>query len=84
MQFPNNQQDANVQIFKLDMNGNKSDQQAAGSQRVFSEKLGLKGAFLEKDFSDITFKVQGKEFYGHKIILTKASQHFCNMFKSSV
>ena len=79
-------QDTKVQVFQINIpkNGNESVQASSGDKKVFPEKLVLKDAFLEKDFSDITFKVQGREFYGHKIILSKANQHFCNMFKSNL
>jgi len=72
----------NVQIFQIDIPVNRNG--ASEGEKIFTEKLVFKGVFLEKDFSDITFKVQGKEFYGHKIILAKANQHFWNLFKSNL
>ncbi len=39
--------------------------------------------FLKKDLADVVFKVEGKEFYCHKLILSKASQYFFKMFTSN-
>jgi len=52
--------------------------------RVFSKELSFQKAFLEKEFSDITFKVEGKEFYCHRIILSKASPYFRNLFTTGI
>lgn len=37
-----------------------------------------------KDFSDITFQVDNKPYYAHKIVLSSMSEHFRAMFKSGM
>jgi len=39
--------------------------------------------FLSKDLADVIFKVEGKEFPCHKLILAKANQYFFKMFTSN-
>ena len=37
----------------------------------------------KKEFSDVTFMVEGKPFYGHKIIISQLSEKFKAMFAQS-
>lgn len=53
-------------------------------RKAVCERPGFEEFFLKKDFCDVIFKVEGKEFYCHKIILSKASQYFFNMFTSEM
>lgn len=43
---------------------------------------GLGHLINNPDFSDITFKVEGREFYAHKLVLSILSKKFSSMFKS--
>jgi len=44
--------------------------------------LKKKNLFMNKDLSDIIIKVEGKEFYCHKEILSASSKFFRDMFQS--
>lgn len=37
-----------------------------------------------KDFSDVTFMVEGKPFYAHRLVLSVMSEHYRAMFKSGM
>ena len=45
--------------------------------------LKKKNLFMNKDLSDISITVEGKEFYCHKNILSEASFFFRDMFQST-
>ncbi len=36
------------------------------------------------EFSDVTFIVEGKKFFAHKLVLSLISDHFRGMFKSGM
>lgn len=37
----------------------------------------------KSEFSDVTFMVEGKPFYGHKIIISQLSEKFKAMFSAN-
>jgi hypothetical protein len=40
--------------------------------------------FLQKEYSDVTFKIKEKSFPGHKMLLASNSQVFKEMFETKV
>ena len=50
----------------------------------FLLRAGLSRAMNDPQFSDVTFIVEGKKFYAHKVILSLISDHFRQMFKSGM
>jgi hypothetical protein len=46
--------------------------------------LGLSEQINCKDYADVTFQIENKEFYAHKVVLACMSEHFRAMFKSGM
>jgi ankyrin repeat/BTB/POZ domain-containing protein 2 len=42
--------------------------------------LGIQKMLNNSEFSDVTFIVEGRPFYGHKIIISQLSEKFKAMF----
>lgn len=70
--------------FSIGNEGQMSSANAPG-QSVPRNKLwtGIQGMLNQKEFSDVTFLVEGKQFYGHKIIISQLSEKFKAMFSAN-
>lgn len=55
-------------------------QEGLTKKRLFS---GIHQMLNKQEFSDITFMVDGKPFYGHKIVISQLSEKFKAMFSMS-
>lgn len=62
--------------------GKQSQLHQLDIRTLLLEDTSYKELYEQKQFTDITFRVEGEDFVAHKVVLAAKSKYFRNMFLS--